>query len=302
MPAIQRAAWEREMIKYNTTAELASFIDGLPDYSKYVSNVGEEHQIIYLSAMNVMPDVLTNNNTYPIPIQDLEIEDVPIQLNKHQTKVTPITDDEVYAAVPEKMKNVIDRHMKAINVRKFSLAAHALAPSGDTEDMPVLYATGPDDGTGRKRLIWEDVARLKLEFDNREWQAEGRRINLSSEHENDLILIDQKFKDQYYNRTTGKPYNQLGFDFYSYVQNPYFDINTRVKLAYGAAPDADKRRSTTAFIADYTARANGWLKPYLSRSAEDPLNQRNLYAARHHYIVLPCFNKYRGAIVSPNAV
>lgn len=301
MAGIYREVWTREMQNFSTTAENAAFIEGLPDYSQYVSNVGDEHQVIHLSAMNVMPDVLTNNTTYPIPIQELDVDDIPITLNKHQTKVTPITDDELYAMAPKKMENVIKRHMQAINVRKFSMSAHALCPASNTADMPILLATGADDGTGRRRLTWKDVSRLKAEMDAREWQAEGRRLDLSTDHENDLILEDQKFKDQYYNRASGKPYNQLGFDFYSYVQNPYIDFETLTKLAYGGVATATHRRATIAFIADFTAKANGWMKPYLSESSKDPINQRNLFAARHHYIVMPTQEKYRCAIVSPNA-
>lgn len=300
MATIYKEAWAREMQKYVNTAEDGSFLEGLPDYSKYVSNVGEESQVIHLSAMNVMPDVLTNNTTYPIDIQELDVDDIPVTLNKHQTKVTPITDDELYALSPDKMKEVVKRHGQAINVRKFSMAAHALAPGSDTADMPILFATGDDDGTGRKRLTWDDISDLKAAWDALGYQDEGRRLNLSKEHENDLIRADQKFKDQYYNRATGKPFNQLGFDFYSYVQNPYFNTTTKAKLAYGATPTTH-RRGTVAYIADYTAKANGWMKVYLSPSSQDPQYQRNLYSVRHHYIVLPTQELYRGAIVSPDA-
>ena len=300
MPGIYKEAWSREMQKYVSTAEMGTFLDGLPDYSKYVSAVGDEHQVIHLSVMNVMPDLLTNNTTYPIAVQDLPIEDIPITLNKHQTKATPITDDELYAASPDKMKNVVLRHGKAVTIRKISMGAHALGPSGPTDDMPVLFATGPDDGTGRKRLTWEDIEDLKREFDTREWQESGRRITLSAEHENDLIKIDKDFKAAFYNRATGKPYNQLGFDFYSYVQNPYYDVATKAKLSYGGEP-VTHRRGTIAFIEDYTAKVDGWMKAYLSKAGTDPLYQRNLYNVRHHYIVLPTQELYRGAIVSPNA-
>lgn len=301
MPGIYREIWTDEMQKFVTSAEDDAFLQGLPDYSQYVANVGDESQVIHISVMNVLPDVLTNNTTYPIDVQELDIDDIPITLHKHQTKATPITDDELYAMSPKKMQNVIKRHGQAVAIRKISMAAHALGPAAATANMPILVTTGPDDGTGRKRLIWEDIERLKSDLDALEYQDYGRRLSLSKEHENDLIREDQKFKDQYYNRATGKPYNQLGFDFYSYVQNPYYDPVAKTKLAYGAAPTTH-RRATIMFIEDYTAKANGWMKTYPSPAKTDPLHQRNLFNVRHHYIVMPTQERYRAAIVSANAV
>ncbi len=59
----------------------ASFLDGIPDYSAKVNN-----EIIHLVDVGGDPDVLVNNTTYPIPVQDLVEGDIPIGLDKFQTK------------------------------------------------------------------------------------------------------------------------------------------------------------------------------------------------------------------------
>lgn len=300
MAGVYREVWTGEVLKYLTTADQDSFLQGLPDYSRYVKPVGDEAQAIHLVDMGVLPDVLINNTTYPIPVQALEGQDVVIQLDKYNTKATPITDDELYALSYKKMETVKQRHGLAIQISKVGKAIHALGPSGNTADMPVLHTTGADDGTGRKRLTWDDIADLKAEIDALEISDMGRRLVLSKEHENDLIREDQKFKDQYYNRATGKPYNQLGFDFYSYARNPYYDPATKNKLSYGATPTTH-RRATVFFSEERCAKAVGWVKMYFSEAKTDTEYQRNLVNFRHHFIVLPTAEEARGAIVSADA-
>lgn len=298
MPGVYREAWTGEVLKYMTTADQDTFLEGLPDYSQYVSNVGEEHQVIHIASMNVLPDVLYNNTSYPIAVQDLPFTDIPVTLGKHQTKATPITDDELFALSPKKMQNVVNRHGLAIQIDKVGRAIHSFGPSAATAAMPVLVTTGPDDGTGRRRLLWEDVYRLKGDCDILELDDVGRRLVLSKEHENDLLWQDQKFKDQFYNRKDGKPFNQLSFDFFSYNRNPYYNPATKTKLTYGAVPDVGESRASVFFLAQRTAKAIGWTKMYYSEAKQDPENQRNLINFRHHSIYLRTEEAAAGAIVS----
>ncbi len=297
---VYREVWTGEVKKALSRLLEASFLDGISDYSRYVSAVGDEAQAIHLVYMGVEPDVLINNTTYPIPLQELGEEDIVITLDKYVTKVTPVTDDELYALSYDKIGNVKDAHAKAIAKAKYKKAIHALAPSGNTESMPVLLTTGDDDGTGRKRLTWNDLIRLKTAIDALEHPDSGRRLVLCNDHVNDLLMIDQKFKDQYYNATTGKPYNALGFDFYSYLGNPYFTPATKAKLAYGAVPAVTDRKASVYFLLERASKANGWTKMYYSAAANDPEYQRNKVNFRHHYIVMPTREDGRGAIVSDN--
>lgn len=300
MAGVKKEIWTGQVLDYLTTADKDSFLDGIADYSQYVSSVGDEAEAIHLVDMGVMPDVLINNTTYPIPIQALDEADVVIQLDKYQTTATPITDDELYALSYKKMQTVRTRHGQALQISKTGKSIHALSPLGNTDKMPVLITTGGNDGTGRKRLLWEDVLRLKSELDNLEVPEDGRRLVLSKDHENDLISLDQTFKDKFYNRTSGQVFNQLGFDIYSYSRNPYYNPSTKVKLSYGAIPTETDRRATIFFSLHRAAKAIGWMKMYFSEASTDPLNQRNLINFRHNHIVLPTKEEARGAIISDN--
>lgn len=297
---VYKEVWTGAVKNQMSTSEVATFLDGIEDFSRYVSQVGDEAEAIHIAYMGVDPEVLINNTTYPIPIVDLPIEDIVVSLDKFQTKATPITDDELYALSVDKIGNVKTKHGKSILKTKFKKAIHAVAPSGNTAAMPVLLTTGADDGTGRKRLVWADLVRLKKECDDLEIPSEGRRLVLCPDHENDMLLLDTKFKDQYYNAASGKPYNTLGFEFYSYVNNPYYRPSTKAKLAFGAVPLATDRRASVFFSLERVAKAQGSTKMYYSTASTDPQYQRNLVNFRHYYIVMPTREEGRGAIVSDN--
>lgn len=300
MAGVYKEVWTGEIIKALSKGELGTFLDGIRDYSRYVSAVGDENQAIHLTYFGVDPAVLINNTTYPIPVTALNGEDVVISLDKYQTEATPITDDELYALSYDKMTVVKERHASAILKTKIRKALHALAPSGNTAAMPVLLTTGADDGTGRKRLVWADLVDLKRKCDELQISEEGRRLVLTTDHENDLLLLDNKFKDQYYNAASGKPYSALGFEFYSYVACPYYTPSTKAKLSFGATPAGTDRRASIFFSMERAARATGWTKMYYSEAKSDPTMQRNLVNFRHNYIVMPTREEARGAIVSAN--
>ncbi|WP_367867891.1 hypothetical protein [Pedobacter sp. WC2423] len=299
---IFREIWTGEVIKFVTAALKDTFMQGIADYSKYVSNVGDEAQAIHISSMNVLPEVLINNTTYPLGITDQAIDDILIQLNKYQTVATPITDDEMYASSVKKMDLVKDRHGKAIVKAMIKMALHALAPAGNTAKMPVLLTTGEADPTGRIRMKMGDLLTLKTAADDLEIDEASRRLVLSSQHVNDLIWEDKKLEGFFFNRATGAvQQNLLSFDVHTHISNPYFNPTTKVKLAYGAVPAVTDHKASVLFSLDRAAKAMGWTKMYFSEAKNDTQYQRNLVNFRQYGIVLPTAEEQRGAIVSGNA-
>jgi hypothetical protein len=295
---VYRTAYTGEMRTFVSDVANDTFTDGINDVSSFVKDAGNEAQSIHIAYMGVMPDVLINNTTYPIPIQDLAIDDMVITLDKYQTKVTPITDDELYAATASKRAGVVKLHGTAIAIQKMRKSLHALAPSGNTSDMPVLVTTGADDGTGRLRLRWEDINLFKNTLDRLEIPEAYRRLVLCSDHVNDLTLTDQKFKDAYYNRETGKIYSQLGFDIRDHLAAPYYNYNTKNKLSFGATVTGTVNKASVFFRTDFAAKATGLMKVYIKPSEIDPENQRSTMSWRHNFIVMPIREQGRGAIVS----
>ena len=106
--------WTGELVKRLRGMLSGSWLDGITDNSSIVEN-----DVIHLVDVGVDPEVIINQTTYPIPIQALNDQDIAVKLDKFQTKVTPITDDELYASSYDKIARVRDAHAEAINIAKF---------------------------------------------------------------------------------------------------------------------------------------------------------------------------------------
>ena len=228
--------WTGELVKYLRRGLEATWLDGIPDSSSIVNN-----DVIHLVEVGVDPDVLINNTTYPIPLQALNDADIAIQLDKFQTKVTPVTDDELYAISYDKMSRVKESHGNAINDSKFAKAAHAMCATQNGAKTPVVKTTGAaDTTTGRKKMTVNDLLTLKRKMDALGVPAQGRRLVLCSDHVNDLLETSQVFKEQYnINRNDGTVGKLFGFNIYEFAnkqpavhhsrceESPRFDCQCR---------------------------------------------------------------------------
>ena len=214
---VYKEIWTGELVKYLRRGLEATFLDGIPDSSSIVNN-----DVIHLVEVGIDPDVLINNTTYPIPLQALDDKDIAIKLDKFQTKVTPVTDDELYALSYDKMTRVKESHGNAISDSKFAKAAHALCAKEDTATTPVLKTTGKRDPvTGRLKMTVTDLLNLKRALDKLKVPTQGRRLVLCSDHANDLLEASQVFKEQYnINRNDGTIGRLYGFDIYEFANNP----------------------------------------------------------------------------------
>lgn len=284
--------WTGELIKRLNAGLVASFLNGIPDYSAKVDN-----EIIHLVDVGGDPDVLINNTTYPIPIQDLSESDIPIGLDKFQTKATRVTDDQLYAISYDKFSTDVERHGSAITTVKYKKAIHALAPYSNTIKTPVIKTSGEADANGRKKITRKDIIALKAKFDKAEIPSDGRRLVLCNDHANDLLEEDQKFREQYYNYTTGKVMNMYGFEIYEFVNNPYF-TKEGVKVPYSSKPAATDTQASVAFYAPRMFRAQGTTKMYYNEARTNPQTQESLVNFRHYEITMPKKMEAIGAIYS----
>lgn len=283
--------WTGELVKFLRRGMEATFLDGIPDASSLVNN-----DVIHLVEVGVDPDVLINNTTYPIPLQALDDADIAIQLDKFQTKVTPVTDDELYAISYDKMTRVKESHGQAIHDSKFTKAAHALCATQNTATTPVLKTTGSVDSvTGRRKMVVADLVSLKRAMDSLKVPVEGRRLVLCNDHVNDLLETSQAFKEQYnIDRNNGTVGRLYGFDIYEYANNPLY-TTAGVKKALGASADTGEFQCSFAFYTQRVFKATGSTKMYYSEAGTDPEYQRNKINFRHYFICL--FKKADAGVV-----
>lgn len=280
---VYKEIWTGELVKALRGFLTGTWLDGIPDQSSIVDN-----DVIHLVEVGVDPDVLINNTTYPIPIQVLDDEDITISLDKFQTKVTPITDDELYAISYDKMSRVKESHANAIKDAKFRKAAHALCASENTDKTPVLQTTGAADPvTGRLRLTPDDLVSLKEAMDNIGVPEEDRRLVLCTSHVNDLLRADQSFREQYnIDRNTGKVGHLYGFDIYTCGYNPIYTTAGK-KKAVGATAASGEFQCSFAFYTPRVFKATGSTKMYFSEAGTDPEYQRNKVNFTHRFIAMP---------------
>jgi hypothetical protein len=294
--------WTREVVNQFKSGLTDTFLDGVLDYSQYVSG-DSESQVIHSSYFGVEPDVLINNSTYPIPVQDLNGEDIPINLDKFQTKATPITDDELGALSYDKMGLVKVAHGDAITRNRLKKAIHAFGPASHTVEHPVLVTTGAADETGRKRMIWKDVISLRRAYADAGIAIESLRLVLCQQHVNDLLEEENsEFKKLYANFQNGVVNSNLGFEIRQFDNNPYYNIASKTKLSLGAIPSpTTDSQASVCFPLRKVGKASGITKMYWSKAENDPLTQRNLINFRNYFVALPLVTKGFAAIISGKA-
>lgn len=291
LEGVYTEVWTGELVKQLRGGMTASFLDGVSDYSAAVNN-----EVVHLVDVGGDPDVLINNTTYPIAAQELEDGDIALGLDKFQTKKTAVSDDQLFAISYDKMGSVIERHGDAITIAKFKKAAHALAPNSNTAKTPVVPTSGEDDN-GRKKCTRKDIIALKRKLDALQIPTAGRRLVLCSDHVNDLLEDDQKFRDQYYNYTTGKIANMYGFEVYEFENCPYF-TKEGTKVPFKNSPSGTDHQASFCFYTKRVFRAQGSTKMYYRDAQTNPDYQQNEVNFRHYYIVLPKKMEAIGAIYS----
>lgn len=294
---IYTEVWTGELIKaFRTAAESIGWYNAIRAYDAYVKN-----DAIHFVDVGADPEILVNNTTYPLAVQDLPDGDKSVSLDKFQSRPTPVTDDELHAISYDKMALIIEKHKDMFFEKKYSRAIHSLAPAENTAKTPVITTTGDVTPDGRKKLTRADIVSLKNKFDKLRIPKEGRILVLCADHVADLLETDQRFEKQVYDYTTGKIAKMYGFDVYEYDECPYYDTTTLKKKAYGAVTGENDRQSSVAFTTKRAMRADGSTKSYLREASSDPENQRNLFSMRTYTICLPLRNEGFGAIVSAKA-
>lgn len=275
--------WTGELVKALRAGLDGSWLDGIPDMSSVVNN-----DVIHLVDVGADPEVLINNNTYPLEIQELPDGDIAISLDKFETRPTSVTDDELYAVSFDKMKRVRDSHSDAMTEKKLIKAAHALCASSNTASTPIIVTTGDvDPNTGRKKLTKADLLAAKAAMDKLKVPADNRRLVLSPEHVIDILGWSEEFQKQYsLDNVNGKVGRLFGFDIYEFVGTPYYTADG-VKKSIGANISAGEFQCSFAFYTKRIFKATGSIQMYFSEASKDPIYHRNLIDFLQRFVVLP---------------
>lgn len=291
--------WVRRVIQNITNQQDAPWLDGIPeldaDFTVLEEGSANETTVISVPRANFNPDVLVNNNVYPIPVQSYTDDTVVLSIDKYQTKATSVSDDQIIGSAYDKIDATTRSHVRAILVKKFKKAIHSIAPTSDATATPVVAATGTVVN-GFATLTYEDLVALKNRLDADEVAPTGRRIVLSTRHWNDLLVDRKNFGDQLVNYRTGMPAPMIaGFELFQYNGNPLY-TSAGVKKAFGAVKAAGDREGSVAFWTGGIAKKTGLTKQYFNPAKTDTANQANLLNYRHYFMALPFESRFIGAI------
>lgn len=295
--------WLKRVRNTLTSADKAPWLADIPELDAPVVEMGagsaSESNVIHIPTSSFKPDVLINNSAYPINLQAYSDNEVTVQLDKYQTKVTTLSDDQVIGASYDRIDNAIRQHNIAILEKKYGKAIHAICPGTNTVAHPIVKTTGTSASGVRKPLKYDDLVSLKAAFDSQDFPVEGRRLVLCTDHWNDLLLDRANFGNLLVNYNKGDVAPIIaGFQIFQYVNNPYINYTSLVKVAYGVAAGGTDYRASVAFLTANIAKKTGMTKQYYAPSENDPENQTNKINYRHYFIAVPAEAKYTGAIVS----
>jgi len=259
---------------------------------------------IHLADIGADPAVLVNNTTYPIAVNTRTDADVTISLDKFDTENTAVTRDELHGLPYDKGASVIDQHKNVLEEKTADKAAHSLCPATAVADTTALImTTGASNGATnpRKVMTFAEIIAAKKFMDDLKVPKKDRILVLCSDHVNDLLNADEKFRDQYKNMVTGQILSAYGFDIYEYGEIPKYKVVATVltKKAWAAAADAANDQAASFFFyAPRVFQAKGTADMFYQDATTNPEYRRSVVGFQMYHICMPKKTIGFGAIVS----
>ncbi len=270
-----------------------SFLKKVTDYSSLVDN-----NKLHFASAGIDPNVLINNNTYPISIVGRDDSDNEITLVKFETENTLVRRPDAIEYSYDKLESVIQQHRSTLRKSVAMKAIHAFAPQADSVDTPVISTTGADFGT-RKRLRYVDILTLKERFDDAEIPLSDRYLVLHPKHVSDLLLEDIELFKDLTNLKDGEPFRFAGFGIYSFSKMPQYALTDGEldKLPFGSSDEG--LFASVAFYAKEVMKADGDV--YMYSRTDDPEQRATVVGFDKRFVALPIRGKGIGSIVSTNS-
>jgi hypothetical protein len=321
MPNNFPEAWLSQVETALAPADEAPWLMGIPEISNAVNEINggseSEQNQVHIPATDFDVDILINNTTYPLTVQQYTDTTITVQLDKYQTKQVPLNDDQTIGASYDLINQVTGTMVVNINETKYAKAIHSLGTS-NASNTPVVVATGQSgvfDASGveiilkdgnRLRCTWKDIRALKAKIDKLpkqyRWPAKGRRLVLCNDHWNDLLLDRGRYADQLINYNEGSVAPVImGFQIYSHLIMPLYNTAGTTKLAYGATATTGQYEGSVAFHERNVGIKTGLTKQYFLPSNLNPASQSNILSYRHYYIVVPKRARFIAGIASVDA-
>lgn len=278
---------EKELIKQLRHDN--TWLSELKSKNNWVGN-----DVIKIPKRGAAPDVIINNNVYPIAANKREDSHVILSLNKYETENTIVTEDELYALPYEKVSDVQQQHREELEDVTAQHALHAIAPSANSNTTPVIEVSGPVV-EGRPTLISKDLVKLKERLDKLNVPKKGRILVLSPEHTSDLLNEDKQFYQQYHSAKSGElAMVYYGFKIYEANYTPGYD-DAIEKVGFGAV--GATKISSICLHNKWAVKATGTIKRYMRAAEDDPENRENTIGFRLWFVATAIRDEGVGALI-----
>ncbi len=288
MAGILKEIWTKQLLKnfYPDT----SFLNFVADLSPLVDN-----NQINLAEAGVDPDVLINNNTYPIDIVKDNPTPISIELDRFETKNSLVRRPEYVQFSFDQLEGVIYGHRQSLRTSTARKAAHAYAPASNSAYTPVI-ATSGNTVAGKKQIAISDILALKKRYDDLDYPNDKRYLVLCPDHVNNLIEQDLKAFKDITDFVNGEPKRFAGFNMLTFTKNPIYNASTLVKKPFGAAAVGTDGVCSFSFYSDEVMKADGDVYMYLTK--DDPAQRASIIGFDKRFVAVPYRNKGIGAIVT----
>ena len=250
-----------------------------------------DNNTINLSQVGADPQVVENNNVYPLTPTQRTDSGIAIPLATFDTLPTHVTNVDELETAYNKCESVANQHVNSLRKVASTSAAYNISPASNTVNTPVLKTTGADRGDGKKRLTYGDMLKLRTAFNKGNLPITGRVLVLCPEHEEDLLLADA----DRYNRMMERG-ELSGFKVYTFTENALYDPATGQKQPKGAASGNE---SSFAFVKTEVMRAMGTIEGEPEKSWGQWRGW--IIGFQMRFVAMPFRNYGIGAIYSDNA-
>lgn len=282
--AIERELW-LTLIKEGLVPD-TSFLSRSVDMSEFV-----DANKLNLAEAGVDPEVLIDNDVFPVPSS--QREDIPKELLLHtfDTKNTIVRNIEEKESSYSKMESVVRSHRNALIKKTSAFAAHNWCPTKDGEFTPVIASSGAVNASGVKKVSFEDFLQMEAKFRMLDVDMNSLVAVLNAVHLADLMAEDMKLYKEVL--TSGKLFS---FSLFSYSGLPLFDTTTGTKKALGAAKGENDTQASLCYSATEVCRASGDMDVFVKY--KDPAERGDVIGYQQRFTALPIRGKYIGAIYS----
>ncbi len=277
----------------------SDFITRSVDLSSEVNN-----NVINLAEYGAAPNVLIDNNTYPITTVEFDPQALTLPLKKFETENTRVRGFKQKQYSFSAVNAIVQEHRNSLREKQTDVTAHAWAPSADGTNKIVIPTTGASDGgaTPFKRFTIEILIGMQNAFDTKKWSKEGRVCVLHPNHVADLAVQDISLFKAFMNIQNGVPLNLYGWDIYVYSGTATYNKSTGAKKSFGAAaaPTTDTV-SSLFYCQGEVMHATGTLDMFYKEKDINTENRAEELGFEQFYTALSMRDKCIGAVYSAAA-